>query len=106
MTLDHFRYVVDRRSDPNSVGCNRCCVARVVFFLPAAKWKGAVLFFHTGIFWVARVFPALAPVRPSQDGERAERLTNTLFGAKSGEHHHRQHASALTSFRRMRRRCT
>ena len=30
-------------------------------------------------FWVARVFSVWRLVRPSQDGERGERLTNTLF---------------------------
>ena len=29
------------------------------------------------------------PMAPSQEGERAERLTNTLFGAKHGGRHHR-----------------
>ena len=37
-------------------------------------------------FWVARV---LFPLAPSQEGERAERLTNTLLGAKHGGRHHR-----------------
>ena len=44
-------------------------------------------------------------VRPSQDGERGERLTNTLFGVKDGGHHHRKRALALTSLRRTLRRC-
>ena len=44
-------------------------------------------------------------VRPNQDGERGERLTNTLFGAKDGGHHHRKRTSALTSLRRSIRRC-
>ena len=34
-------------------------------------------------FCVAGVFPLWHLVRPSQDGERGERLTNTLFGAKN-----------------------
>ena len=46
----------------------------------------------------ARVFSyPIAPVRPSQDGERGERLTNTLSGAKHGGHHHQERALALTS---------
>ena len=39
-------------------------------------------------------------VRPTQDGERGERLTNTLSGAKDGGHHHQERALALTSLRR------
>ena len=42
---------------------------------------------------------------PSEDGERAERLTNTLFGAKDGGYRHRERTSALTSLRRTKRRC-
>ena len=42
---------------------------------------------------------------PSQDGERAERLTNALFGAKDGGRHHQERASALTSLRRQIRCC-
>ena len=42
---------------------------------------------------------------PSQDGERAERLTNTPFGAKDGGHHHRKRTLVLTSLRRTKRRC-
>jgi len=42
---------------------------------------------------------------PSEDGERAERLTNTLFGAKDGGRHHQERALALTSLRRQSRRC-
>ena len=41
---------------------------------------------------------------PSKDGERTERLTNTLFGAKDGGHHHRKRTSTLTSLRRTKRR--
>ena len=33
-------------------------------------------------------YEVLRLVRPSEDGERAERLTNTLFGAKHGGQHH------------------
>jgi len=44
-------------------------------------------------------------VRPSQDGERAERLINTLFGAKDGGQHRQERALALTSLRCTRRRC-
>ena len=36
-------------------------------------------------------------VRPTQDGERGERLTNTLSGAKDGGHHHQERALVLTS---------
>ena len=36
---------------------------------------------------------------PSEDGERAERLTNTLFGAKDGRHR-QERAVVLTSLRR------
>ena len=42
---------------------------------------------------------------PTQDGERAERLTNTLFGAKDGGRHRQGRALALTSLRRTMRRC-
>ena len=42
---------------------------------------------------------------PSEDGERAERLTSTLFGAKDGGRHHQERASALTSLRRQIRCC-
>ena len=42
---------------------------------------------------------------PSQDGERAERLTNTLFGAKDGGRHRQERALVLTSLRRTMRRC-
>ena len=69
-----LRYIVDRRSDPNSVGCNR--------------------------FWVAGVFISLwRLVRPSQDGGSAERLINALFGAKDGGQHHQERALGLTSLR-------
>ena len=44
-------------------------------------------------------------VRPRQDGERAERLINALFGAKDGGQHHQERTSASTSLRRMIRRC-
>ena len=44
-------------------------------------------------------------VRPNQDGERGERLTNTLFGAKDGERHRQERALVLTSLRRTMRRC-
>ena len=37
---------------------------------------------------------------PSEDGERAERLTNTLFGAKDRGRHRQERAVALTSLRR------
>ena len=39
-------------------------------------------------------------VRLPQDGERGERLTDTLSGAKHGGHHHQERALALTSLRR------
>ena len=37
---------------------------------------------------------------PREDGERAERLTNTLFGAKDGGRHRQERAVVLTSLRR------
>ena len=40
-----------------------------------------------------------------EDGERAERLTNTLFGAKDGGRHRQERAVVLTSLRRTRRCC-
>ena len=42
---------------------------------------------------------------PNQDGERAERLTNTLFGAKDAGRHHQERALVLTSLRRQIRCC-
>ena len=36
---------------------------------------------------------------PSQDSERAERLTNTLFGAKDVGRHRQERALVLTSLR-------
>ena len=45
------------------------------------------------------------PMAPSQGGERAERLTNTLFGAKDGGRHRQERALVLTSLRRTKRRC-
>ena len=36
-------------------------------------------------------------VRLPQDGERGERLTDTLSGAKHGGHHHQERALVLTS---------
>ena len=45
------------------------------------------------------------PMAPSQGGERAERLTNTLFGAKAGGQHCQERALGLTSLRCTRRRC-
>ena len=54
----------------------------------------------------SRVFFSLwRLVRPSQDGERAERLTNTLFGAKIGGRHHQERALVLTRLRRQIRCC-
>ena len=44
-------------------------------------------------------------VRPRQDGERAERLTNTLFGAKIGGRQRQERALVLTSLRRQIRCC-
>ena len=41
----------------------------------------------------SRVF--FFPVAPSEDGERAERLTNTLFGAKDGGRHRQERAVVL-----------
>ena len=41
---------------------------------------------------VPRVFPLFRLVRPSRDGERGERLTNTLFGAKDGGRHRQERA--------------
>ena len=40
------------------------------------------------------------PMAHSEDGERAERLTNTLFGAKDRGRHRQERAVALTSLRR------
>ena len=45
------------------------------------------------------------PMAPSQRGERAERLINTLFGAKDGGQHRQERALALTSLRCTRQRC-
>ena len=42
---------------------------------------------------------------PRVDGERAERLTYTLFGANDGGRHRQERASALTSLRRQIRCC-
>ena len=42
---------------------------------------------------------------PSQDGERAERLNSTLFGAKDGGRHRQERALVLTSLRFTIRRC-
>ena len=42
---------------------------------------------------------------PSQDSERDERLTNTLFGAKDGGRNRQERALALTSLRCTTRRC-
>ena len=42
---------------------------------------------------------------PSEDGERAIQLANTLLGAKDGGRHHQERASALTSLRRQIRCC-
>ena len=53
-------------------------------------------------FWVARVFFRMAPC---QDSERAERLTNTLIGAKDAGRHHQERALVLTSLRRQIRCC-
>ena len=50
-------------------------------------------------------FPLWRLVRLNQDGERAERLTNTLFGAIDGGQHRQERALALTSLRCTRRRC-
>ena len=66
--IDHSRSIVDRRSDPSSVGCNRFRVAGAFF-----------------------------PMAPSKEGERAERLINALFGAKDGGQHHQERSSASTS---------
>ena len=44
-------------------------------------------------------------VAPSEDGERARQLANTLLGAKDGGRHHQERASALTSLRRQIRCC-
>ena len=43
-------------------------------------------------------------VAPSEDGERARQLANTLLGAKNGGGHHQERASALTSLRQAQRR--
>ena len=53
-------------------------------------------------FW-SRVFFFLTA--PSEDGERARQLANTLLGAKDGGRHHQERASALTSLRRQIRCC-
>jgi len=50
-------------------------------------------------------FPLWRLVRLNQDGERAERLTNTLFGAIDGGQQRQERALALTSLRCTRRRC-
>ena len=42
---------------------------------------------------------------PSEDGERARQLANTLLGAKDGGRHHQQRALVLTSLRRQIRCC-
>ena len=44
-------------------------------------------------------FPLWRLVRPSQDGERGKRLTNTPFGAQDGGRHRQERALALTSLR-------
>ena len=47
------------------------------------------------IYFGSRVFFFLwRLVRPFQEGERAERLTNTLFGAKDGGQHRQEGALA------------
>ena len=92
-----FVIFADLRSGPISVGCKTLyvfisCLYLCLYFLILGR----------GCF-----FPPLwRLVRPNQDGERGERLTNTLFGAKDGGHHHRKRTSTLKSLCRMRRRCT
>ena len=65
--------------------------------------------FTTGEFSHEMECPRLLfyfPMAPCQEGERAERLTNTLPGAKHGGRHRRQCTSASMSLRRMIRRCS
>ncbi len=50
-------------------------------------------------------FPLWRLVRPSQDGECGERLTNMPFGAKYGGRHRQERALVLTSLRFTIRRC-
>ena len=69
--VDHLRYIVD-----SLISLTRWLLTKI---------QVAGVFFH---------------MAPSQDGERAERLTYTLFGAKDGGRHHQERASALTSLRR------
>ena len=48
----------------------------------------------------SRVF--FFPMATREHDERAERLTNTLFGAKDGGRHRQERAVVLTSLRRTR----
>ena len=74
--IDHLRYIVD-----SLISLTRWLLTKIQV---------------AGVFF---------PMAPSEDGERAERLTNTLFGAKDGGRHHQERASALTSLRRQIRCC-
>ena len=75
-SIDHLRYIVD-----SLISLTRWLLTKI----------GSRVFFF--------------PMAPSEDSERAERLTNTLFGAKDGGRHRQERAVILTSLRRTRRRC-
>ena len=88
--IDHSPYIVDFRSARRLPYDHRSVANTDTNFAPNILGRGCFISF---------------PMAPSLDGERAERLTYTLFGAKDGGRHHQERASALTSLRRQIRCC-
>ena len=81
--IEHMPYIVEIRSARNEV--------TITFSNTDPSRNFAIK------FWVAGVF---FPMAPSEDGERARRLTNTLFSAKDGgRHHHERASSSVTTLR-------
>ena len=90
--IDHIPYIVDFRSAVGLPYDHRSVANTDTRFEPKKQGRGCF-------------FSLWRLVRPIQDGERAERLTNTLFGAKIGGRHRQECALVLTSLRRTKRRC-
>ena len=85
-------YEINRRFS-TSLTVSRTRIRSVVPSYKVINFESRVFFYLHGA--------QSAPVRTAS----AERLINTLFGAKDGGQHHQECALALTSLRCTRRRC-
>ena len=76
---------------------NIITLAMISLTVGRTRIRSVVINFGSRVFYF--------PMAPCQEGERAERLINALFGAKAGGQHRQERALASTSLRCTRRRC-